>query len=120
LLAGETVLPEALDANYVRRSDAELFSLPKQLLMRENFDPMVRIRPATAADLAAMMRIEGESATAAHWAEDDYRRSIEAAEPPRVALVADVEAKTVGFLVAAGALPGERIPRNRRPAGLLS
>jgi tRNA threonylcarbamoyladenosine biosynthesis protein TsaB len=31
LLAGETVLPEALDANYVRRSDAELFSLPKLL-----------------------------------------------------------------------------------------
>jgi ribosomal-protein-alanine N-acetyltransferase len=61
---------------------------------------MVRIRPATAADLAAMMRIEGESATAAHWAADDYRRSLEAAEPPRVALVAEMEAKTAGFLVA--------------------
>jgi ribosomal-protein-alanine N-acetyltransferase len=61
---------------------------------------MVRIRPATAADLTAMMRIERESATAAHWAEDDYRRSIEAAEPPRMALVAEVEAKTMGFLVA--------------------
>jgi tRNA threonylcarbamoyladenosine biosynthesis protein TsaB len=29
ILRGETVLPDALDANYIRRSDAELFSLPK-------------------------------------------------------------------------------------------
>jgi len=29
LLAGETSDPAALDANYIRRSDAELFSLPK-------------------------------------------------------------------------------------------
>jgi tRNA threonylcarbamoyladenosine biosynthesis protein TsaB len=29
LLRGETVSPEALDANYIRRSDAEIFSQPK-------------------------------------------------------------------------------------------
>ena len=29
LLRGETVSPEALDANYIRRSDAEIFSKPK-------------------------------------------------------------------------------------------
>jgi tRNA threonylcarbamoyladenosine biosynthesis protein TsaB len=29
ILRGEIVLPEALDANYIRRSDAELFSLPR-------------------------------------------------------------------------------------------
>jgi tRNA threonylcarbamoyladenosine biosynthesis protein TsaB len=29
LLAGETADPRTLDANYIRRSDAELFSLPK-------------------------------------------------------------------------------------------
>jgi len=29
LLRGEAVSPEALDANYIRRSDAEIFSLPK-------------------------------------------------------------------------------------------
>lgn len=29
LLRGDTVLPEALDANYIRRSDAEIFSRPK-------------------------------------------------------------------------------------------
>lgn len=29
LLRGETVAPEALDANYLRRSDAEIFSQPK-------------------------------------------------------------------------------------------
>ncbi len=29
LLRGETVAPEALDANYIRRSDAEIFSKPK-------------------------------------------------------------------------------------------
>jgi tRNA threonylcarbamoyladenosine biosynthesis protein TsaB len=30
LLAGETVNPVTLDANYIRRSDAELYSLPKK------------------------------------------------------------------------------------------
>lgn len=30
LLRGETVSPEALDANYIRRSDAEIFSQPKR------------------------------------------------------------------------------------------
>ncbi len=30
ILAGETTSPEALDANYVRRSDAEIFSAPKR------------------------------------------------------------------------------------------
>jgi hypothetical protein len=29
LLAGEVANPETLDANYIRRSDAELFSAPK-------------------------------------------------------------------------------------------
>jgi tRNA threonylcarbamoyladenosine biosynthesis protein TsaB len=29
LLAGETVTPEALDANYIRRSDAEIFTKPR-------------------------------------------------------------------------------------------
>src|SRR5581483_4011844 len=29
ILSADTVQPEALDANYIRRSDAELFSLPK-------------------------------------------------------------------------------------------
>ncbi len=29
ILSGDIVQPEALDANYIRRSDAELFSLPK-------------------------------------------------------------------------------------------
>jgi tRNA threonylcarbamoyladenosine biosynthesis protein TsaB len=28
-LQGRTVLPEALDANYLRRSDAEIFAMPK-------------------------------------------------------------------------------------------
>ena len=30
LMAGETADPETLDANYIRRSDAELFSLPRR------------------------------------------------------------------------------------------
>jgi len=28
-MRGETILSETLDANYIRRSDAEIFSLPK-------------------------------------------------------------------------------------------
>lgn len=34
ILAGETVLPEALEANYIRRSDAEIFSNPSRRALR--------------------------------------------------------------------------------------
>jgi ribosomal-protein-alanine N-acetyltransferase len=56
------------------------------------------IRPATAADVPAMRRIEAQAPTAAHWNESEYDR-IFAGDPPRLALV--IHDDTVqGFLIA--------------------
>jgi len=58
------------------------------------------IRPATAADVAAMMALEHQAATAAHWSAADYAR-IFAAGSQYVALV--LEGREVeGFAVARG------------------
>jgi len=60
----------------------------------------VNIRPATAADVAAMMALERHAVTAAHWGESDYRRLF----PPagdRLALVLEEE-EVEGFIVARG------------------
>ncbi|HXE90373.1 MAG TPA: ribosomal protein S18-alanine N-acetyltransferase [Terriglobales bacterium] len=61
------------------------------------------VRPATVADLPAMLAIERASPTAAHWPEAEYRRLF-AEEPtqPRLALVAEEDTSVVGFVVARG------------------
>ena len=59
------------------------------------------IRPATAADVPAMMALERRAVTAAHWSESDYRRLF----PPfgdRLALVLEEEELVEGFIVARG------------------
>lgn len=54
---------------------------------------------ASADDIPAMMEIERQSSTAAHWTNEQYRAIFESAAPRRLAwIVRDVEA--VGFLVA--------------------
>jgi len=58
------------------------------------------IRPATAADVAAMMALEHQAATAAHWSAADYAR-IFAAGSQYVALVLE-EQEVEGFVVARG------------------
>lgn len=60
---------------------------------------MVRVRPATAADLPAMIAVEHHAATASHWSEREYRRAFEPGTPERVVLVAE-EGAVLGFLVA--------------------
>jgi len=58
----------------------------------------LHIRPATAADVAAMRRIEAQAPTAAHWNQDEYGH-IFAGDAPRLALV--IHDETVqGFLIA--------------------
>jgi len=47
--AGETVAPDRLEANYIRRTDAEM--------LRESF-PSLRIRPANNGDIPADDRLE--------------------------------------------------------------
>jgi tRNA threonylcarbamoyladenosine biosynthesis protein TsaB len=64
---GAVVAPEQLEANYIRRSDAEIFA--KGTLLGET---IVLIRPATIADVAAIMELERQATTAAHWSEEQY------------------------------------------------
>jgi ribosomal-protein-alanine N-acetyltransferase len=58
------------------------------------------IRPATAADLPAMMSLEKHSATAAHWSADQYAAIFGAASSGRVALVIHEESDCHGFVIA--------------------
>ena len=58
------------------------------------------IRPATAADIAAMMTLGNHSATAAQWSRAQYERVFGGEAPRRVALVIEEESELQGFLVA--------------------
>jgi [ribosomal protein S18]-alanine N-acetyltransferase len=58
------------------------------------------IRPATPADIPAMMRLVSHSATAAHWSREQYDRVFGAGTPRRVALVIEETESLQGFLVA--------------------
>ncbi len=60
----------------------------------------VTIRPATAADVPAMMALERHAVTAAHWSEADYQR-VFAPAAERLALVLE-ETEVEGFVVARG------------------
>jgi ribosomal-protein-alanine N-acetyltransferase len=63
------------------------------------------VRAACPADIPAIMAVEGDAPTAAHWRADDYARIFAAGAPRRVALVAEEEAQVRGFVVALCAGP---------------
>jgi [ribosomal protein S18]-alanine N-acetyltransferase len=65
----------------------------------------MRVRPATAADTPAMMRLVNDSATAAHWSREQYDRAFGQDSPRRVAWVIEDDAERrqrslQGFLLA--------------------
>ncbi len=60
----------------------------------------MKIRPASLGDTGAILAIERESATAAHWAEEHYVGSFRQDGPRRLILVAEEEGVLIGFLVA--------------------
>jgi [ribosomal protein S18]-alanine N-acetyltransferase len=74
----------------------------------------VHIRPATVADIPHIMRLERQSATAAHWTDEQYRQLFQSESSPRLLLVvqaapprstglksgADAGSGIVGFLIA--------------------
>jgi [ribosomal protein S18]-alanine N-acetyltransferase len=62
------------------------------------------IRPATAADLPAMMVLEKSAPTAAHWSIERYEDLFRATEPNRVALVLSEENEVQGFVIARAVL----------------
>ena len=61
---------------------------------------MIRVRPATAADIPSLMELALHSRTAAQWNEQVYRKALDAMErPERVVLVIEEEV-VLGFVVA--------------------
>ena len=58
------------------------------------------VRPAIAADLAAMLALERAAATAAHWMPAEYERIFTPGQTPRLALVVEEGGEVLGFLVA--------------------
>jgi ribosomal-protein-alanine N-acetyltransferase len=60
----------------------------------------MNIRPATAADIPAMMMLVNHSATAARWSRAQYERVFDQSVPRRAALVIEEGAAIRGFLVA--------------------
>jgi ribosomal-protein-alanine N-acetyltransferase len=61
----------------------------------------MNIRPATPADVPAMMALERRAATAAHWSEGDYLRLFLPSGGDRLALVLEEE-EVEAFIVARG------------------
>jgi len=60
----------------------------------------VNIRDARSEDREAIVALEKESPTAAHWAESFYIGLFESGAADRVALVAEEEGEVRGFLIA--------------------
>jgi ribosomal-protein-alanine acetyltransferase len=58
------------------------------------------IRPGTFADLPAMMTLEKQAVTVAHWSAEQYETLFHASSPARVALIIEEGAHVQGFLIA--------------------
>ncbi len=58
------------------------------------------IRPATPADIPAMMALEKHAAMAAHWSAQEYQTMFAGSGPRCVALIIEEDARIQGFLVA--------------------
>ena len=56
------------------------------------------IRPATPADIPAILAVERACTTAAHWGESEYLHVFNAGATPRILLVAE-ESTVVGFIM---------------------
>jgi ribosomal-protein-alanine N-acetyltransferase len=64
------------------------------------------IRPATEADIPALLRLAQHSATAAQWTLGQYHNLFSSTSPRRIALVIEQASHVQGFLVAQ-AIPPE-------------
>jgi ribosomal-protein-alanine N-acetyltransferase len=65
----------------------------------------LNIRPATAADIPAMLALEKHAVTAAHWARQEYEAIFAQPHPRRIALILEEETALQGFLIARAAGP---------------
>jgi ribosomal-protein-alanine N-acetyltransferase len=60
----------------------------------------LHIRPATSADIPAMMTLERESPPAAHWSRNQYEAALRGSAPQRLVLVLEEGLGIQGFSVA--------------------
>jgi [ribosomal protein S18]-alanine N-acetyltransferase len=60
----------------------------------------VKIRPANPDDLSAILALEQDMPSAAHWLEEQYREIFQPSGPRRMMLVLDDGTALKGFLVA--------------------
>jgi tRNA threonylcarbamoyladenosine biosynthesis protein TsaB len=92
ILRGQIVPPDALEANYIRRSDAEIFSKPQSV----NPPMQTTIRPATTNDVPAIVALERQVANASHWSRKQYESRLK----DGFLLVAESDSQLVGFICA--------------------
>jgi ribosomal-protein-alanine N-acetyltransferase len=63
--------------------------------------PCTKVRPASPADVPAMLALEKSSPSAAHWSESGYKAMFDPSAPERIALVLqDSKQQVQGFAVA--------------------
>jgi tRNA threonylcarbamoyladenosine biosynthesis protein TsaB len=100
--AGEFDDVERLDGHYLRRSDAEIFwRTGPGGFGRMNADGAVQVRRMMAADLDDVLSMATNLARAPQWPRAAYEAELnEGKSPRRMALVAEIDKKTVGFAVA--------------------
>lgn len=63
------------------------------------------IRPATLADVPALMALEKHAVTAAHWSTEQYQAAFSLSQVSRIALVIEDVGSIQGFLMARGVGP---------------
>jgi len=75
--------------------------------IRTNVKPQVKssssghVRPATRAEVPAIIALEQSAASAAHWSEESYRHIFDHGGPPRIALVRqESDGVLAGFVIA--------------------
>jgi [ribosomal protein S18]-alanine N-acetyltransferase len=70
------------------------------LAQNHKLETTLQVRPATAADIPALMSVASHAVTAAHWSESQYRSLFSAAEHGRMGWVIEEDSELQGFLVA--------------------
>jgi len=63
-------------------------------------DSDLHIRPVTLKDVPAILALQAEAPTAAHWSEAQYKALFDAEASPRIALVLEEANTLLGFIVA--------------------
>lgn len=111
LVAGQTIAPIELDANYIRRADAEIKQPQRNPSTVHSAIPVSggstilasnsAIRHAQASDIPSIVELERSARDAAHWSETAYMEMFDSESAARIALViAEGERRISSFLIA--------------------